>query len=206
LTSVIDIDPSSVVSELTEFLGDAYVGPFVSIGFYGFQKSEFKADKLKNPSNLRATIIGGNARIFGSSVICSGCRIGSNFRADHHSYVGEHTILADDVVVEYGGRIYDRCNIGRGSFVGGFICNDVEVGEESVVQGALVHARRNLGSEPAPKIGSRCLVGTNSTIVGGVRMGDGSVLAAGSVLLSDAEPGHLYAGNPAVKIKKTTWH
>lgn len=205
MTAALNIDQTSVISRLTEFLGEAYVGPFVSIGFFGFQKNESKASEIVKSGDLRATIIGSNARIFGNSVICSGCKIGSNFRADHHSYIGEDTILADDVVVEYGGRIYDRCNIGRGTLVGGFICNDVEVGEGSVIQGALVHARKIPGSEPAPNIGNNCLVGTNSTIVGGVSMGDGAVLAAGSVLLTDAEPGHLYAGNPAIKLKKTTW-
>jgi acetyltransferase-like isoleucine patch superfamily enzyme len=41
----------------------------------------------------------------------------------------------------------------------------------------------------------------NSIILKGVKIGDGSIVAAGSVVISDVESGCLYAGNPAKKIK-----
>ena len=42
----------------------------------------------------------------------------------------------------------------------------------------------------------------NCTILKGVQIGEGSVIAAGSVVVKDCEKNTLYAGNPAKKIRK----
>lgn len=44
-------------------------------------------------------------------------------------------------------------------------------------------------------------IGMNCTILKGVKIGSGSIVAAGSVVISDIESNCLYAGNPAKKIK-----
>jgi acetyltransferase-like isoleucine patch superfamily enzyme len=50
-------------------------------------------------------------------------------------------------------------------------------------------------------IGKDVWVGGFSIIMVGVRIGDGSVIAAGSVVTSDVEPFWIYGGVPAKKIK-----
>jgi len=44
-------------------------------------------------------------------------------------------------------------------------------------------------------------VGYNAIILSGVEVGQGSIIAAGSVVTKDVEPFSIYAGNPAKKIK-----
>jgi maltose O-acetyltransferase len=51
------------------------------------------------------------------------------------------------------------------------------------------------------KVGKGVWIGANSLILPGVSIGDGSVIAAGSVVKNDCDANALYAGNPAVKKK-----
>lgn len=51
-------------------------------------------------------------------------------------------------------------------------------------------------------IGSRCFIGAHSIILPGVTIGDGSIVAAGSVVNRDVPPGCIVAGNPAKIIKE----
>lgn len=44
-------------------------------------------------------------------------------------------------------------------------------------------------------------IGMNCIVLKGVTIGSGSIIAAGSVVISDVEPNSLYAGNPAKKVK-----
>lgn len=52
------------------------------------------------------------------------------------------------------------------------------------------------------RIGDGCWIGANSTILGGVTIGAGSVAAAGAVVVRDIEENCVYAGVPARKVKE----
>ena len=51
-------------------------------------------------------------------------------------------------------------------------------------------------------IGHNVWIGDHVIILPGVKIGNGAVLAAGSVITKDAEPFGIYGGNPAVFIRK----
>ena len=51
-------------------------------------------------------------------------------------------------------------------------------------------------------IGKNCFIGAHSIILPGIRIGDGSIVATGSVVTKDVEPHCIVAGNPARVIKK----
>lgn len=46
------------------------------------------------------------------------------------------------------------------------------------------------------RIGERCQIGAQSIIMPGVTVGDGCIIAAGSVVIRDVPPGSLVFGNP----------
>ena len=52
------------------------------------------------------------------------------------------------------------------------------------------------------RIGERCQIGAHSIIFPGVTVGDGSIVAAGSIVMRDVPPGSLVAGNPARVMEK----
>jgi putative colanic acid biosynthesis acetyltransferase WcaF len=61
---------------------------------------------------------------------------------------------------------------------------------------------RNFAFKTKPiRIGSACWVATAATILPGVTIGDGAIVAAGAVVTKDVEPWTVVGGNPAKFIK-----
>lgn len=48
----------------------------------------------------------------------------------------------------------------------------------------------------APTIGDRVVIGANCVILGGVRVGAGAFVGAGTVVTKDVPPGHIAYGSP----------
>lgn len=55
-------------------------------------------------------------------------------------------------------------------------------------------------------IGSDCWIGYGAIILSGVRIGDGAVVAAGSVVTRDVPPRTIVAGVPAVRVRERRIH
>jgi maltose O-acetyltransferase len=64
-------------------------------------------------------------------------------------------------------------------------------------------ARKRAGVDRAASItiGDGCWLGARATVLPGVKVGDGCVIAGGSVVTADCEPNGLYAGNPAKRVR-----
>jgi len=54
-------------------------------------------------------------------------------------------------------------------------------------------------------IGDHVWIGMRATILKGVTIGDGAIVAAGSVVTRDVEPDTLVAGSPAAFVRRATW-
>ena len=52
------------------------------------------------------------------------------------------------------------------------------------------------------EIGNDVWIGYNATIMAGVKIGDGAIIATNSTVVSDVEPYSIVGGNPAKEIKK----
>lgn len=50
-------------------------------------------------------------------------------------------------------------------------------------------------------VGRNCFIGAHSIILPGIRVGDGCIVATGSVVTRDVEPNSIVAGNPARVVK-----
>ena len=111
-----------------------------------------------------------------------------------------------------GIRIGDRTGIGDHCFIGGQggveIGDDVLFGPEVRVfsENHLFQATdrpiRAQGEEKAPVvIEDDCWVGAGATILGGVRIGHGSVIGAGAVVANDVPPGSIVVGVPGRVVK-----
>ena len=52
-------------------------------------------------------------------------------------------------------------------------------------------------------VGNRAYIGIGAVVRDGVRIGERCLIGAGAVVVSDTEPGMVYAGNPARKTGRT---
>lgn len=81
----------------------------------------------------------------------------------------------------------------RGIHIGEYtlVSFQVTILTHDYVRGVRLHTR----------IGNNCFIGCNSTIMPGVTIGDGSVVAAGAVVIADVPARSVVAGNPAKVVK-----
>ncbi|MDW8801271.1 2,3,4,5-tetrahydropyridine-2,6-dicarboxylate N-acetyltransferase [Clostridium sp. A1-XYC3] len=128
-----------------------------------------------------------------------------------------------DARIEPGAIIRDKVSIGKNAVImmGAVVNIGAEIGEATMVDmNAVVGARGILGKrvhlgagavvagvlEPPSKspceIGDDVLIGANAVILEGVKIGKGSVVAAGSVVVADVPEGVVVAGVPAKIIKE----
>jgi 2,3,4,5-tetrahydropyridine-2,6-dicarboxylate N-acetyltransferase len=131
-------------------------------------------------------------------------------------------ISALDARIEPGAIIRDMVAIGKNAVImmGAVINIGAEIGEGTMIDmNAVVGARGKLGKrvhlgagavvagvlEPPSKtpceIEDDVLIGANAVILEGVRIGKGSVVAAGSVVTEDVPEGVVVAGTPAKIVK-----
>jgi len=106
----------------------------------------------------------------------------------HDIYIGYDCHFGANVV--FGSKVLLASNV---SFVGGDHCWDV-VGTPVMDSG-----RAQLKTV---SIGDDVWVGHGAIIMQGVTLGEGCIVAAGSVVIRDVEPYAIVGGNPATEIKK----
>lgn len=87
-------------------------------------------------------------------------------------------------------KIGKNCGIAMGVM---FCTNTHLIGKESLRAGKSTHS--------SIEVGDGSWIGTRATILPGVKIGRGCIIAAGAVVNKDCEPNGLYAGVPAKRVK-----
>jgi len=166
---------------------------------------------LDDNYSKKKLIIGENAIIRSFTTIYLGSKIGDFFSTGQNVSIREDNIIGNNVsigtcsVVEFGNYIDDGTRIHSCCFIEmAKIGKDVFIGPNVI-----------LTDDPHPMkcpyykkckggviIEDLAKIGANSTILPGVRIGKGSLIGAGSVVVHDVPPDEVYAGNPARFIKK----
>ncbi len=130
---------------------------------------------------------------------------------------GRNCFLADNAVVTGDVILGDDCSVWFGAVLRGDV-NPIRIGNQVNIQdGAVLHTlyqKSIVEIEDNVSIGhnavvhgatieTNCLIGIGSIILDYARIGTGSIIGAGSVVLQGTvvEPGSLYAGTPARRIK-----
>jgi acetyltransferase-like isoleucine patch superfamily enzyme len=154
--------------------------------------------------------IGGDGTIRPFTTIYGGTTIGERFQTGQGVSIREDNIIGDDVsvgtntVLEAGNRIGDRVRIHTGCFLELVtVEDDVFIAPNVVFADDLhppcEHYHRCVGGAVVRR-GAR--IGSNSTVLPGVVIGNGALVAAGSVVVSSVPDEAVVAGSPARVIKR----
>lgn len=177
----------------------------------------------------RDSVIHPNVKIEGETLIGEGCTIRQGTRITN-SKIGRGTEILDNCVIT-DSEISDNCTVGpfahlRGharmeekSKVGNFVelkkttlgrrskashltyLGDATIGENTNIGAGTITCNYDGKNKHATEIGSNVKIGSDTMLVAPVKVGDGAVTGAGSVVTKDVPPNKLAVGLPARVIK-----
>ncbi|MCI1648868.1 MAG: sugar O-acetyltransferase [Bacteroides sp.] len=116
------------------------------------------------------------------------CDFGCHIYVGDNFYVGYNCTMLDFAEI----RIGDNCLIGP------------DVGIYTTGHNYSPIARHQTGYAIEIEIGNNVWIGGHSTILPGIKIGDGAIIAAGSVVTKDVEANTIVGGNPAKLINSIT--
>lgn len=132
-----------------------------------------------NHTDRAPIVVGRNANIYRGTEVTGPATIGDDVFINRDAYIRPGTVIGD------------RVNLGP--FVR-LVTDTHEIGPAERRAGAVRH-------EPI-RIGNGAWIGASVTVLGGVRIGSGSIVAAGSIVTRDVPENVVVGGVPAALIRK----
>ena len=113
--------------------------------------------------------------------------------------IGDSAVIMMGAVINIGAVIGEGTMIDMGAVLGGraIVGNRCHIGAGAVLAGVVEPP-----SATPVIVEDKVLIGANAVVIEGVRIGEGAVVAAGSVVIEDVAPGMVVAGVPARVVKK----
>lgn len=161
---------------------------------------------LKYKDGCRKAKIGDNAVVRIFTIIYADVIIGDDFKTGHRVVIRENTRIGSKIVIGTGTvidgnvEIGDRVKIESHVYIPTHtkIGSDVFIGPNVVMTNDKYPQRlRDQYESKGPIIEDSVSIGANSTILPGVRIGEGSFVAAGSVVTKDVPSWKLVKGLPS---------
>ena len=177
----------------------------------------------------RDTVIYPNSTIGRLSAIGRSCTIGPNVRLSNARLGDRVTIresvvvdtqIADETIVGPFAHLRGETELGAGVRIGNFVeikhaklsrgakashlsyVGDAEVGEETNIGAGTITCNFDGVRKNVTKIGRNVSIGSNTSLVAPVTIGDDALTGASSVVTKDVAPGQRVAGNPARPLPK----
>lgn len=170
-------------------------------------------DNVVGISVVNKVKIGDNAIIRSGTIIYSDVKIGNDFKTGHNVVIRECTDIGNNVLIGTNTVIDGHTKIGNNVSIQSnvyiptdvIIEDNVFIGPCSVLTNDKYPIRKGSKSRREPKIRELkgpilrkgATIGANSTILPGVEIGEGSMIAAGAVVTNNVPPWRLAIGVPA---------
>lgn len=136
---------------------------------------------------------------------CLAKKVGARVSVGPFSRIAESVQIGDGVAIGANVSVPDGVIIDTGAVIddGAVLAPGMTIGAGARIGSGVVFAARRLAGEGERDpddlivVGAHCVIGANATICAGLRLGDHSVVDAGSVLSRSTQPYSIMAGNPA---------
>jgi bifunctional UDP-N-acetylglucosamine pyrophosphorylase/glucosamine-1-phosphate N-acetyltransferase len=193
--------PETVIVDLAVEIGmDTIVEPFVHV--------------------VGASSIGENCRI-GAGAVLRNTRLGNNVTVAPYTVI-ENSALEDDVTIGPFARLRPGNHVQAGAHIGNFVelkntrmgagtkashlsyLGDSDIGENANIGAGTITCNYDGAVKHRTEIGSGAFVGSNSTLVAPVTVGEGSYIAAASVI-TEAVPPDALAVARSRQMNKAGW-
>lgn len=127
-----------------------------------------------------------NARIEPGAVIRDKVTIGDNAVIMMGAVINIGSIIGENTMIDMGAILGGRATVGKNCHIGA---------------GAVLAGVIEPSSATPVIVEDNVLIGANSVVIEGIRIGKGAVVGAGSIVLEDVPAGAVVGGNPAKIIK-----
>uniref|UniRef100_A0A7S2T0P8 serine O-acetyltransferase n=1 Tax=Chloropicon primus TaxID=1764295 RepID=A0A7S2T0P8_9CHLO len=133
-------------------------------------------------------------------------------RISHDCYSAGRVVMAQMLQSRssevYGVDIHPGAKFGKGILIdhgtGVVVGETAVIGDNSsLLQGVTLGGTGKASGDRHPKLGNNVLIGAQATVLGNISIGEGSMIAAGSVVLKDVPANTLIAGIPAKVVGST---
>jgi len=176
-----------------------------------YTKPELKFDPEDNikfgveySPNSKPPVIGKNHTIRSNSIIYNDVVIGDNFRTGHNVVIRENTNIGDDVLIGTNTVIEGDVIIGNDVSIqsnvyiptNSVIEDNVFIGPCACFTNDKYPVRINYELQ-GPKVRRGASIGGNTTFLSNVEVGEGSIVAAGAIVIHSVPPFYLAIGTPA---------
>ena len=176
---------------------------------YSKPELKFPADQniqfgVEYAPNSKPPVIGKNYTIRSNSIIYNDVVIGDNFRTGHNVVIRENTNIGDDVLIGTNTVIEGDVIIGNDVSIqsnvyiptNSVIEDNVFIGPCACFTNDKYPVRINYELQ-GPKVRRGASIGGNTTFLSNVEIGEGSIVAAGAIVIHSVPPFYLAIGTPA---------
>jgi len=150
------------------------------------------------------TKINNNAVIRSNSIIYSGCEIGESFDCGHNVVIRENCLIGNYVYLFVNTECKRDVHIGDHCRIAGTLCDRTKIGNNTSMFGHTVH-KYLIGvgghKEEAPIICDGVIIGREAVLIGGIKIGNHTVIASNSVATKSTPESSVFSGIPARLIR-----
>ena len=147
---------------------------------------------LHSSSDVQSLNIGKNTTVWQYSVILKGAVIGDHCNINFNVFIENDVIIGDNVTVKCGVCLWD----------GIIIEDNVQIGPNVTFTNDKYPRAKQPFVLQKTIIKKNASIGAASTVLGGISIGENSMIGAGSIVTKDVPANELWLGQPAKFIRK----